>query len=76
MEPRSSRSASESSPDTDGFLAGYHARTKALLNPPGGKPRAIAALAANLGSGKWDRRHGHLREAGSYDAALRLITTT
>jgi SAM-dependent methyltransferase len=73
---------------TDGFFEAYYARPEALLDPSvraaqsawprlpqGVEERAIAALAADLVSGEWDRRHGHLRDADSYDAALRLITT-
>ena len=73
---------------TDGFVEGYYARPEGLLDPsvraaqsawprlpPGVEKRAIAALAADLASGEWDRRYGHLRDADSFDAALRLITT-
>lgn len=35
--------------------------------------RAEAALAADLRSGEWDRRHGHLRELESLDVGLRLV---
>jgi SAM-dependent methyltransferase len=73
---------------TDGFFEGYYARPEALLDPDvraaqsawprlpqGVAERALAALAADLASGEWDRRYGHLRDADCYDAALRLITT-
>jgi SAM-dependent methyltransferase len=73
---------------TDGFFEAYYARPEALLDPnvraaqsawprlpPGVEERAIAALAEDLESGEWDRRHGHLRHTDSYEAALRLITT-
>jgi SAM-dependent methyltransferase len=33
----------------------------------------LAALAADLESGAWDERHGHLREAPELDVGLRLI---
>lgn len=74
---------------TDGFFEAYYARPEAYLDPsvraaqsawprlaPGVEERAIAALAADLDSGAWDARHGHLRAVSSYDAALRLITAT
>jgi SAM-dependent methyltransferase len=71
---------------TDGFFEAYYARPEALLDPnvraaqsawprlaPGVEERAIAALAADVESGEWDRRHGHLRDPDSYDSALRLV---
>ena len=74
---------------TDGFFEAYYARPEALLDPgvrasqsawprlpPGVEQRAIAALAADLESGAWDRRHGHLRQLDVYDAALRLVIAT
>jgi SAM-dependent methyltransferase len=74
---------------TDGFVEGYFARPEELLDPsvraaqsawprlpPGVEERSVARLAADLDSGAWDRRHGHLRRGGAYDAALRLITAT
>jgi len=38
--------------------------------------RVEAALAADLRSGAWDRRHGHLRELESFDVGLRLVVGT
>jgi SAM-dependent methyltransferase len=38
--------------------------------------RVVAALGADLASGIWDERHGHLRRLDSYDAGLRLVTNT
>lgn len=38
--------------------------------------RVEAALAADLRSGEWDRRHGHLRELESLDVGLRLVVGT
>lgn len=38
--------------------------------------RAINALRADLTSGDWDRRHGHLRQLESHDSGLRLVTST
>jgi hypothetical protein len=35
--------------------------------------RVVEALAADLSSGEWDRRHGHLRELDALDVGLRLV---
>lgn len=35
--------------------------------------RGLAALRADLESGAWDERHGHLREAPELDVGLRLV---
>lgn len=35
--------------------------------------RVVAEVERDLGSGAWERRHGHLRELESYDAGLRLV---
>jgi ubiquinone/menaquinone biosynthesis C-methylase UbiE len=73
---------------TDGFLDAYWARPEAYLDssvraaqsfwphlPDGVEQRALAALAADLASGAWDERHGHLRGEREYDGALRLIVS-
>jgi SAM-dependent methyltransferase len=70
----------------DGFLEAFYARPEAFLDesvrrsqsiwprlPPGVEDRAIAALAADLESGRWDERHGHLRTTPEYHGALRLV---
>ncbi|MCW2987874.1 MAG: ycgJ 1, partial [Solirubrobacterales bacterium] len=36
--------------------------------------RGLAALRADLASGAWDERHGHLRTAPELDVGLRLLT--
>ncbi len=38
--------------------------------------RVTEAVRRDLESGAWDRRHGHLRHLGAFDAGLRLITNT
>lgn len=38
--------------------------------------RVVAALERDLGSGEWDRRHGHLRELDELDVGLRLVVAT
>jgi SAM-dependent methyltransferase len=37
--------------------------------------RVTAALARDLDSGEWDRRHGALRELDEYDVGLRLLVS-
>ncbi|MFN3200412.1 MAG: class I SAM-dependent methyltransferase [Bradymonadia bacterium] len=36
--------------------------------------RVVSAVKADLESGRWDERYGHLRGQETYDAGLRLIT--
>jgi SAM-dependent methyltransferase len=73
---------------TDGFLDAYWARPEAYLDASvraaqsfwprlqdGVERRALASLAADLASGAWDERHGHLRGEREYDGALRLIVS-
>jgi hypothetical protein len=70
----------------DGFVEAFYGRPEAFLDPavrrgqsvwprlpPGVEERAVAALSADLASGAWDARHGHLREAPEYVGALRLV---
>ena len=35
--------------------------------------RVVDAVAADLRTGEWDRRYGHLRELDALDVGLRLI---
>ncbi|WP_240613273.1 class I SAM-dependent methyltransferase [Brachybacterium endophyticum] len=71
---------------TDGFGEAYFGRPEALLDP--GARRANSAwsfvedsvaerfertLRADLDSGAWDARHGHLRSADHFDGSLRLV---
>ena len=71
---------------TDGFGAAFWARPEAHLDPDvlAGvswtslyEPDALAAgvkrLRADLESGEWDRRHGHLRELTEKDCSYRLV---
>jgi hypothetical protein len=37
--------------------------------------KAVAKLAADLDSGAWDKRYGHLREMNNFDVGLRLIVS-
>jgi SAM-dependent methyltransferase len=71
---------------TDGFVEAFWRRPEALLDPevrsaqslwpllaPGVEQRMIDRLAADLESGAWDAKHGHLREQHEFDGALRLV---
>lgn len=40
---------------------------------PGQEGAAVAKLGADLESGAWDERHGHLREMDELDVGLRLV---
>lgn len=42
--------------------------------PPDEVERGLAKLRADLESGRWDERNGHLREATQLDVGLRLVT--
>lgn len=70
----------------DGFSEAYYGRPEALLDP--GARRANSAwsfvssevwtrfertLRADLASGAWDERYGHLRTQPTFDGSLRLI---
>jgi hypothetical protein len=37
--------------------------------------RMVERLAADLASGLWDERHGHLREMDSLEGSLRLVVS-
>ena len=41
--------------------------------PPEVSERALGKLRADLESGEWDRRHGHLRATPEFDVGLRLV---
>jgi SAM-dependent methyltransferase len=41
--------------------------------PPAVVERVVDDVRRDLASGAWDRRHGHLRARGSFDAGLRLV---
>ena len=44
------------------------------LLPPGVAERAVSQLREDLATGRWDERHGHLRELPELDTGLRLVT--
>lgn len=71
----------------DGFFEAHYARPEAYLDPAlraaqsvwprlpdGAEQRALAALSADLDSGAWDKRYGHLRAEPAYDGGLRLVS--
>jgi SAM-dependent methyltransferase len=70
----------------DGFFEAFWSRPEALLDPairasqsmwalldPGVEERIVGRLAADLETGAWDARYGHLREQESFDGSLRLV---
>jgi SAM-dependent methyltransferase len=71
----------------DGFTEAFYGRPEAFLDPavrrsqsawsfvgPEAEARAVETLAADLASGRWDERHGHLRAQASFVGSLRLVT--
>ena len=71
---------------TDGFNEAYYGRPERFLEPavrksqsawgfvtPDVEERIVAKLAADLASGGWDARYGHLRTQPWFEGALRLI---
>jgi SAM-dependent methyltransferase len=71
---------------SDGFCIALWSRPEAHLDPRVRKAssiwhrvpdravrRALAELTADLESGEWDRRHGHLREKPELDVGIRLV---
>jgi hypothetical protein len=71
---------------TDGFGEAYYGRPERLLEPAVRRANSawsfvdadtaagyVAALAADLASGEWDRRFGTLRTQAEFDGSLRLI---
>ena len=73
----------------DGFLAAYWRRPEAYLDPnvragmsgfslvgAEAVTRGVARLHADLESGEWERRFGHLRQLEAIDVCYRLLVTT
>jgi hypothetical protein len=71
---------------SDGFASAYWGRPEAILDPavrqvssnwhlmtPEETERGLAALRADLESGAWDGRYGHLRTEPELDVGLRLV---
>ena len=74
---------------TDGFQVAFYARPEAFLDrrvrqsqsawsflPPGVEARVVESIAADLASGRWDARYGHLRTVPRIRCQLRLIVAT
>jgi len=73
---------------TDGFGEAYYGRPEVFLDPAARRAnsawsfvdaatadRYVAALAADLETGEWDRRFGALRSQPEFDGSLRLIVS-
>jgi SAM-dependent methyltransferase len=71
---------------TDGFGEAYWGRPEAYLDPgirasmsacslldPAEADAGVGRLRADLASGRWDERHGHLRQLAELDTGHRLI---
>jgi hypothetical protein len=71
---------------TDGFTDAFYGRPERFLAPairksqsawgflpPEVEDRIVATLAADLASGAWDARYGHLRTQPWFEGAVRLI---
>jgi SAM-dependent methyltransferase len=74
---------------TDGFGTAFWARPEEYLNPEvqagmswlamlpeRDRQRGAARLRADLRSGEWDRRHGHLRQGNAFDGGYRIAIAT
>jgi len=72
----------------DGFTDAYYARPERFLDPavrrsqsawsfvdPAVADSGVARLAADLASGEWDRRFGHLRSQPEFLGSMRLLTS-
>ena len=73
---------------TDGFAGAYWARPELYLDPvrlagmscarsldPAVVAAGVGRLRADLASGAWDERHGHLRELAELDLGYRLLVS-
>jgi len=69
----------------DGFGVAFWARPEAYLDPEvqdgmswlamlsdGDRQRGATRLRADLSTGAWDRRHGHLRQQELFDGGYRI----
>jgi hypothetical protein len=72
----------------DGFIEAFYGRPESLLEPAVRRSqsawafvdeavvaRGIGGLRADLETGEWDRRYGHLRTQAEFVGSLRLITS-
>lgn len=71
---------------TDGFTEAFYGRPERLLDPAvrkaqsswgfmpdGAEARFVELLSADLRSGRWDDRYGHLRTQPTFESSMRLI---
>ena len=72
---------------SDGFADAFYGRPEALLDPAvrnaqsawsfvddEAQARFVARLRADLDSGAWDERHGHLRTQPEFEGSIRILT--
>jgi SAM-dependent methyltransferase len=72
---------------TDGFADAFYGRPEALLDPAvrnaqsawsfvdaEAQTRFVARLSADLESGAWDERFGHLRTQPQFEGSIRILT--
>jgi hypothetical protein len=72
---------------SDGFADAFYGRPEALLDPAvrnaqsawsfvdeEAEARFVARLRADLDSGAWDKRHGHLRAQPEFEGSIRILT--
>jgi hypothetical protein len=70
----------------DGFAEAFYGRPERLLDPsvraaqsgwarlePGMEEQMVEQLTADLASGAWDERYGHLRTQPTFESSLRLL---
>jgi SAM-dependent methyltransferase len=73
---------------TDGFTEAFYGRPERLLDPAvrraqsswrfagaGVEERFVERLSADLDSGRWDERYGHLRAQPAFAGSLRLVVS-
>ncbi len=73
---------------SDGFADAFYGRPEALLDPAvrnaqsawsfvddDAQARFVERLRADLDSGAWDERHGHLRTQPEFEGSIRILTT-
>jgi SAM-dependent methyltransferase len=72
---------------SDGFADAFYGRPEALLDPAvrnaqsawsfvdeDAQARFVERLRADLDSGAWDERHGHLRTQTEFEGSIRILT--
>jgi SAM-dependent methyltransferase len=71
---------------TDGFADAFYGRPEAMLDPAvrnaqsawsfvgaEAQSRFVDRLSADLDSGAWDERHGHLRDQPEFEGSIRIL---